>query len=71
MLGFNLFEAVGAIRGELRHSNFLAFILSPARSHGLGTEPFLQNISKSIVEQSFLPIEAYSGGLRLPLEESG
>ena len=36
---FNLFEAVGAIRGELRHSNFLAFILSPARSHGLGAKP--------------------------------
>jgi PD-(D/E)XK nuclease superfamily len=36
---FNLFEALGAIRGELRHSNFLAFILSPARSHRLGTKP--------------------------------
>jgi hypothetical protein len=24
MSPFNLFEAVGAIRGELRHSNFLA-----------------------------------------------
>lgn len=34
---FNLFEAVGAIRGELRHSNFLGFLLSPARNHGLGS----------------------------------
>jgi hypothetical protein len=35
---FNIFEAIGAIRGELKHSNFLSFILSPARSHGLGSE---------------------------------
>ena len=34
---FNLFEAIGAVRGELRHSNFLAFLLSPTRPHGLGT----------------------------------
>jgi len=39
---FNLFEAMGAVRGELRHSNFLAFILSPARPHGLGTELLLR-----------------------------
>ena len=34
---FNLFEAVGAVRAELRHSDFLAFLLSPARNHGLGS----------------------------------
>jgi hypothetical protein len=39
---FNLFEAMGAVRGELRHSNFLAFLLSPARNHGLGSEPLLR-----------------------------
>ena len=39
---FNLFEAIGAVRGELRHSNFLAFVLSPARPHGLGTELLLR-----------------------------
>jgi hypothetical protein len=36
---FNLFEAVGAIRAELRHSNFLAYLLSPSRPHGLGARP--------------------------------
>jgi hypothetical protein len=35
---FNIFEAVGAVRAELRHSNFLAFLLSPSRPHGLGAE---------------------------------
>lgn len=39
MARFNLFEAVGSVRGELRHSNFLAFLLSPSRAHGLGAEP--------------------------------
>jgi PD-(D/E)XK nuclease superfamily len=35
---FNLFEALGAERGELRHSNFLSFVLSPTKPHGLGDE---------------------------------
>ena len=33
---FNLFEAVNIVRQEIRHSNFLAFLLNPAESHGLG-----------------------------------
>lgn len=36
---FNLFEALGAIRGEVRHSHFLAFLLDPSSTHGLGSEP--------------------------------
>src|SRR5262245_61215508 len=45
---FNLFEAVGAVRGELRHSNFLGFLLSPARPHGIGSE-FLQRLIRAIL----------------------
>jgi hypothetical protein len=33
---FNIFEAVGAVRQELRHSDFLSFLLSPNQNHGLG-----------------------------------
>lgn len=33
---FNLFEAVNMVRQEIRHSNFLAFLLNPAEAHGLG-----------------------------------
>ena len=33
---FNLFEAMGGVRSELRHSNFLAYLFSPSRAHGLG-----------------------------------
>ena len=36
--GFNLFEAIGHTRTEARHSDFLAFLLDPNGSHGLGTE---------------------------------
>ncbi len=32
---FNVFEAVRAVRQELRHSDFLSFLLSPQESHGL------------------------------------
>lgn len=41
MAPFNLFEAVGAVRGELRHSNFLAYLLSSNRPHGLGAKPLV------------------------------
>ncbi|MGR9431356.1 PDDEXK-like family protein [Rhizobium leguminosarum] len=41
MSPFNLFEAVGAVRAELRHSNFLAYLLSPSRPHGLGALPLV------------------------------
>ena len=33
---FNIFEAIGAVRQEVRHSDFLAFLLDPQQSHGLG-----------------------------------
>lgn len=33
---FNIFDALGIARAEIRHSNFLAFILDPAESHGQG-----------------------------------
>lgn len=49
---FNLFEAIGAVRGELRHSNFLSFILSPSRSHGLGSEILLQFLRAAIAKQT-------------------
>ncbi|MBX7096849.1 MAG: PD-(D/E)XK nuclease family protein [Myxococcaceae bacterium] len=32
---FNIFEALGAVRQELRHSELLAFLLDPNESHGL------------------------------------
>ena len=33
---FNIFEALGIVSQEQRHSDFLAFLSEPARNHGLG-----------------------------------
>lgn len=33
---FNIFEAIGAVRQEVRHSDFLAFLLNPQQNHGIG-----------------------------------
>lgn len=34
---FNIFDALGIARVEIRHSNFLAWLLDPAESHGQGS----------------------------------
>jgi hypothetical protein len=45
---FNLFEAVGMVRQELRHSEFLAFLLDPNQNHGLG-DAFATRLLQSIL----------------------
>ncbi len=47
---FNLFEAVGVVKHELRHSDFLAFLLDPSQNHGLGASflsAFLQAVNQT------------------------
>lgn len=51
MARFNFFEAIGAVRSELRHSDFLAFILSPSRSHGFGSTPLLRFVRAVLANQ--------------------
>lgn len=46
---FNIFEALGAVRRELRHSDLLAFLLNPFENHGLSDtflKAFLFNVAK-------------------------
>src|SRR5829696_7264496 len=45
---FNLFEATGFIRQELRHSDFLAFLMDPRGNHRLG-DIFLKRLLQSVV----------------------
>lgn len=55
---FNIFEALGAVRPELRHSDFLAFLLNPEESHGLG-DAFLTRMLQRAVQgapPSALPV---------------
>ncbi len=53
---FNVFEALGAVRHELRHSDFLAFLLEPIQNHGLGDEfarLLLQSVLMSARDREF------------------
>ena len=34
---FNVFEALGIVYNETRHSNFLAWLLDPKATHGMGS----------------------------------
>lgn len=46
---FNIFDALNIARVEIRHSNFLAFILDPAESHGQG-QLFLKAVLMDILK---------------------
>ena len=48
---FNIFDALGITRAEIRHSNFLAFILDPAESHGQG-QLFLKAVLMDLLKQA-------------------
>ncbi len=49
------FEAVGMVRQEIRHTNFLAYILDPNRPHGFGTlflEAFITLLTNEAIPKS-------------------
>jgi len=52
---FNVFEALGVARRELHHSSFLAFLLDPSESHGLG-ELFLKRFLQETVRSAPHPV---------------
>lgn len=53
---FNIFEAIGMVRQEIRHSNFLAFLLNPSASHRLG-DIFLKTFLKRLlIDASNAPV---------------
>jgi hypothetical protein len=45
---FNIFEAIGVVRQEIRHSNFLAFLLDPSQNHRLD-DIFLKRFLKRVL----------------------
>lgn len=45
---FNIFSALGIINNEIRHSNFLGWLMDPQESHGLG-DYYLRSFLKSVV----------------------
>ena len=53
--GLNIFEAAGLDRQEIRHSNFLQFLLSPQETHGLGDAFLKRIIQKALDNLSLAP----------------
>jgi LysR family transcriptional regulator, glycine cleavage system transcriptional activator len=51
----NIFEATGIHRQEIRHSNFLAFLLRPQESHGLG-DAFLKRLLQKALDNTSLDL---------------
>ncbi|MGI8483010.1 MAG: PD-(D/E)XK nuclease family protein [Thermomicrobiales bacterium] len=47
---FNIFEAIEVSRQELRHSDFLAFLLDPGQPHGLG-DAFIKRLVRRVLER--------------------
>lgn len=60
LLSFNIFEAIGVVRQEIRHSSFIAFLLNPLEKHRLD-DLFLKKLLISTLTNSndppFKPIE--------------
>lgn len=53
---FNFFEVLGAVRHELRHSDFLAFLLDPSQNHGLGDEFARRLLQKVLISAGEQPL---------------
>lgn len=48
---FNIFDALGMVNAEIRHSNFLGWLLDPAESHGAG-DLFLKAIVMDMLRET-------------------
>lgn len=55
---FNIFEALGAVRQELRHSDFLAFLLNPSQNHGLDDDFLKRFLKRTLAGLPDAPIGA-------------
>ena len=50
----NIFEVLGVAKAEIRHSNFLAWLLDPDGSHGMGNK-FLREFISKLGQQEAVP----------------
>jgi hypothetical protein len=62
----NIFEAVGLVRQEIKHSNFLSYLLSPQQNHGL-QDSFLKRLIQKAIEK--LEGDPPIGALKLTLAD--
>ena len=55
---FNIFDALGIARVEIRHSNYLSWLLTPGESHGQGDlflKPLLMDVLRKARQQGATP----------------
>lgn len=57
---FNLFESLGLVRQEIRHSSFIRWILDPSETHGLGDYWLRQFLRRAIKNAEGSPNNAPS-----------
>lgn len=57
---FNIFEVLGAVNQEVRHSDFLSYLLNPQETHGLG-DYFVRKFLQSTIKKGELEGEAITG----------
>lgn len=50
---FNIFEVLGAVNVELRHSEFLAYLLNPNQNHGLGDHFVRRFLQRAVAAHPF------------------
>ena len=50
--GFNIFDCLRLTRAEIRHSNFLAWLLDPNETHGMN-DYFLKEFLKKAINLQF------------------
>lgn len=54
---FNIFEAIGVVRQEIKHSHFLAFLLDPYQNHRLD-DMFLKQFLKHVLLETDNPTDS-------------
>ena len=65
LANFNIFDCLGVSGWEIRHSNFLAWLLSPNETHGFG-EFFLKSFLKFVINENKQEIETRCEGCKTP-----
>ena len=54
MQTLNIFEVLGITNAEIRHSNFLAWLLDPNGNHGMG-DKFLREFVSKLGQREVVP----------------
>lgn len=55
---FNVFDILGVVNNELRHSNMLRWLMTPSESHGLD-DLFMEKLVKKAIEVDNIPMKQY------------